>query len=179
MAAKQIAHNAINGYDDQSTLREIAKLIDDVDDMLESYIGKDILEEPMAELEKLIAPKVEFDWRNVTFTFLPHQLQDLDKLVSVLQSMNPDTIGVAPIEEHKPFVEAITKFQSFANVKNTGAAIQEWVQLTSVFGSPAIPSEASNVISEALKKMEERGEIGKKNRWQALEYWAASYLAEG
>ena len=198
VAAKQIAHNAINGYDDQSTLREIAKLIDDVDDMLESYIGKDILEEPMAELEKLIAPKVEFDWRNVTFTFLPHQLQDLDKLVSVLQSMNPDTIGVAPIEEHKPFVEAITKFQSFANVKNTGAAIhamirateqifddlhfdesQEWVQLTSVFGSPTIPSEASNVISEALKKMEERGEIGKKNRWQALEYWAASYLAEG
>ena len=54
VAAKQIAHNAINGYDDQSTLREIAKLIDDVDDMLESYIGKDILEEPMAELEKLL-----------------------------------------------------------------------------------------------------------------------------
>ena len=191
VAAKQIAHNAINGYDDQSTLREIAKLIDDVDDMLESYIGKDILEE-------LIAPKVEFDWRNVTFTFLPHQLQDLDKLVSVLQNLNPDTIGVAPIEEHKPFIEAITKFQSFANVKNTGAAIhamirateqifedlhfdesQEWVQLTSMFGSPAIPSEASAVINEALKKMEERGEIGKKNRWQALEYWAASYLAEG
>ena len=198
VAAKQIAHNAINGYDDQSTLREIAKLIDDVDDMLESYIGKDILEEPMAELEKLIAPKVEFDWRNVTFTFLPHQLQDLDKLVSVLQYLNPDTIGVAPIEKHKPFIEAITKFQSFANVKNTGAAIhamirateqifedlhfdesQEWVQLTSMFGSPAIPSEASAVINEALKKMEERGEIGKKNRWQALEYWAASYLAEG
>ena len=198
VAAKQIAHNAINGYDDQSTLREIAKLIDDVDDMLESYIGKDILEEPMAELEKLIAPKVEFDWRNVTFTFLPHQLQDLDKLVSVLQNLNPDTIGVAPIEKHKPFIEAITKFQSFANVKNTGAAIhamirateqifedlhfdesQEWVQLTSMFGSPAIPSEASAVINEALKKMEERGEIGKKNRWQALEYWAASYLAEG
>ena len=198
VAAKQIAHNAINGYDDQSTLREIAKLIDDVDDMLESYIGKDILEEPMAELEKLIAPKVEFDWRNVTFTFLPHQLQDLDKLVSVLQNLNPDTIGVAPIEEHKPFIEAITTFQSFANVKNTGAAIhamirateqifedlhfdesQEWVQLTSMFGSPAIPSEASAVINEALKKMEERGEIGKKNRWQALEYWAASYLAEG
>ena len=83
-------------------------------------------------------------------------------------------------------------------MKNTGAAIhamirateqifedlhfdesQEWVQLTSMFGSPAIPSEASAVINEALKKMEERGEIGKKNRWQALEYWAASYLAEG
>ena len=36
VAAKQLAHNAINGYDDQSTLREIAKMIDDVDDMMES-----------------------------------------------------------------------------------------------------------------------------------------------
>ncbi len=31
--------------------KEIAKMIDDVDDMLESYIGKDIIGEPMAELE--------------------------------------------------------------------------------------------------------------------------------
>ena len=198
VAAKQLAHNAINGYDDQSTLREIAKMIDDVDDMMESYIGKDVLGEPMAELERLIAPKVEYDWRNVTFTFLPHQINDLDKLVSVIQSTSPDVIGVSPIEEHKPFMEAIAKFQSFANVKNTGAAIHamvrateqmfedlhfddstEWTQLTSIFGSPAIPAEAAAVITEALKKMEEGGEIGKKNRWQALEYWAASYLSEG
>lgn len=194
--AKQLAHNAINGYDDQSTLREIAKMIDDVDDMMESYIGKDVLGEPLAELEKLIAPKVEFDWRNVTFTFLPHQIDDLEKLISVLQSVSPDIIGVAPIEDHKPFVEAITKFQTFANVKNTGAAIhamirateqlfedlkfdesKEWVQLTSIFGSPAIPAEAAEVINEALKKMEQDGAIGKKNRFQALEFWAADYLA--
>ena len=51
IAAKQLAHNAISGFDDQSTLKEIVKLIDDVDDMLESYIGKDILGEPLAELE--------------------------------------------------------------------------------------------------------------------------------
>ena len=196
VAAKQLAHNAINGYDDQSTLREIAKMIDDVDDMMESYIGKDVLGEPLAELEKLIAPKVEFDWRNVTFTFLPHQIDDLEKLISALQSVSPDTIGAAPIEDHKPFVEAITKFQTFANVKNTGAAIhamirateqlfedlkfdesKEWVQLTSIFGSPAIPAEAAEVINEAVKKMEQDGAIGKKNRFQALEFWAADYLA--
>ena len=39
-ASKQLAHNAINGFDDQSTLKEIAKMISDVDDMLESYIGR-------------------------------------------------------------------------------------------------------------------------------------------
>ena len=39
-----MAHNAISGFDDESTLREIVKLMDNVDDMMESYIGKEILE---------------------------------------------------------------------------------------------------------------------------------------
>ena len=196
VAAKQLAHNAISGFDDQSTLKEIAKMIDDVDDMLESYIGKDIIGEPMAELEKLLSPKVEFDWKNVTFTFLPHQVKDLEKLVSVLQSLSPDFLGIADIEQHEGFIEAITKYQQFANVKNTGAAIhamvkatetlfddlhfdesEEWVQLTNLFGSPAIPKEAAEIITEALKKMTVEGTVGVKNKWQALEYWAADYLA--
>ena len=196
VAAKQLAHNAISGFDDQSTLKEIAKMIDDVDDMLESYIGKDIIGEPMAELEKLLSPKVEFDWKNVTFTFLPHQLRDLDQLVKVLGSLSPDMLGVADIDQHEEFIETITKYQQFANVKNTGAAIhamikateslfddlhfdesQEWVQLPNLFGSPAIPKEAADTITQALDKMVKEGEIGPKNKWQALEYWAADYLA--
>lgn len=196
VAAKQLAHNAISGFDDQSTLKEIAKLIDDVDDMLESYIGKDIIGEPMAELEKLLSPKVEFDWKNVTFTFLPHQVQDLERLLEVLSSVHPDVLGVAGIDQHKAFIETITKYQQFANVKNTGTAIhamvkateslfdelhfdesQEWIQLPNLFGSPAIPKEAADIISEALDKMTKDGQIVAKNKWQALEYWAADYLA--
>lgn len=196
VASKQIAHNAINGFDDQSTLREIAKMIDDVDDMLESYIGKEIIGEPMAELEKLIAPKVEFAWKNVTFTFLPHQLKDLDKLLNVLGSLKPDFLGVADIDQHEEFIETVTKYQQFANVKNTGAAVhamirateqifedvhydesEEWVQLTSLLGTPAIPKEAADIIKEAVDKMTKDGTVGAKNKWQALEYWAADYLA--
>lgn len=196
VASKQIAHNAINGFDDQSTLREIAKMIDDVDDMLESYIGKEIIGEPMAELEKLIAPKVEFAWKNVTFTFLPHQLKDLDKLLSVIGSLKPDFLGVADIDQHEEFIGTVTKYQQFANVKNTGAAIhamirateqifedvhydesEEWVQLTSLLGTPAIPKEAADIIREAVDKMTKEGTVGAKNKWQALEYWAADYLA--
>ena len=63
IVAKQIAHNAISGFDDQSTLKELAKMLEDVDDMIESYAGKDILEEPEAELEKYLSPTVSFDWK--------------------------------------------------------------------------------------------------------------------
>lgn len=51
IASKQLAHNAISGFDDPSILREICKMLDDVDDMLESYIGKDIMEEPLEQYD--------------------------------------------------------------------------------------------------------------------------------
>lgn len=195
IAAKQLAHNAISGFDDQSTLKEIVKLIDDVDDMLESYIGKDILGEPLAELEKLLSPTVEYDWKNIVFTFLPHQVKDLDKLVEALRSQQPDFIGACDIEQHKPLIDALAKYQEFANVKNTGAAIhamikgteqlfddlqfddkQEWVQITSVLGSSAIPKEAAEIITMAIKKMIESGDVNAKSKWKAIELWAADYL---
>lgn len=52
IAAKQLAHNAISGFDDDSTLREIVKMIDDVDDMIESFVGKEIMEEPLEQYDK-------------------------------------------------------------------------------------------------------------------------------
>lgn len=196
VVAKQIAHNAISGFDDQSTLKELAKMIEDVDDMIESYAGKDILAEPEAELEKYLSPTIEFDWKNITFTFLPHQIKDMTKLIDALDTTKPDFLGVADIEQHKPFLETLSKYQQFSNVKNTGAAIHamikgteqmfedigysgngEWEQLTSIFGSSAVPAEAAGVIKEAVKKMVDDGVIGQKNQWQAIEYLAADYLA--
>ena len=196
IVAKQLAHNAISGFDDQSTLKELAKMLDDVDDMLESYIGKDILEEPEAELEKLLSPTVSFDWKNLTFSFLPHQIDDMDKLLNAIDTTHPDYVGAADIEQYKPFLEALTKYQQFSNVKNIGAAIHamiqctrryfedigytddaEWIQLTSILGSGAVPKEAADIIQEAVKKMVDDGVVGQKNKWQAIEYLAADYLA--
>ncbi len=196
IVAKQIAHNAISGFDDQSTLKEMAKMLEDVDDMIESYAGKDILMEPEAELEKYLSPAVDFEWKNMTFTFLPHQLKDLQKLIEVLENTKPDFVGVALTEQHKPFIETLSKYQKFANVKNTGAAIhamiksteqmlenvdytegKDWIPLTGLFGSSAIPVESAEIIREALKKMADEGVIGSKNKWQAIEYLAADYLA--
>ena len=71
------AHNAISGFDDDSTLREIVKMIDDVDDMIESFVGKEIMEEPLEQYDKMLSPAVQFDFKNVTFTFLPHQVNDM------------------------------------------------------------------------------------------------------
>ena len=194
-AAKQLAHNAISGFDDQSTLKEIVKMISDVDDMLESYVGKDILAEPMAEFDKLISPAVQFDFRTLVFAFLPHQLQNLELLVKELEKAGPEIVGVAENDQGKRFVETLSTYQQFQDVRNLGAAISsmieaanekmdiagydpagEWTYLTKVFGSNSIPTEAAQVIQQALKKAEKEGVIGKKNRWQLIEFLCADYL---
>ena len=194
-ASKQLAHNAINGFDDQSTLKEIAKMISDVDDMLESFIGKDILGEPSAEFDKLISPAVEFDFKTIVFAFLPYQIANLDLLVKHLDKQGAEIIGTAPYELGKRFAETLAKYQQFQDVRNLGAAISsmveaanekmdiagydpagEWTYLTKVFGSNSIPKEVADVIEEALKKAEKEGIVTKKNRWQLIEYLFADYL---
>lgn len=196
IAAKQLAHNAISGIDDQNTLKEIAKLITDVDDMLESAIDRDIFKEQRAEIERLATPAVEIDWKTVQFTFLPHQVKDLEKLVE--KTAEADIEGVASIEQFAPFVEALEKTKKFEDVKAVGTAVymmtkatlekigengygdddMEYVALTKIFGGGAIPKEYAAVIEEAVKKMASKEEIDSKKKWQAIACWASMYLNE-
>ena len=196
IAAKQLAHNAISGFDDDSTLREIVKMIDDVDDMIESFVGKEIMEEPMEQYNKMLSPAVQFDFKNVAFTFLPHQVKDMDTLIKDLESKAPEIIGVASYEQCAQFVEALNRYQKFTDIRNVGAAIHsmidaanekmddagfdpdtDWTYLAKIFGSAAIPVESAEVIKKALKKAEKDSVISSKNKWQMIEYWAADYLA--
>ena len=195
IAAKQLAHNAISGFDDPDTLREICKMLDDVDDMLESFIGKDFMEEPLSQYDKLMSPAVHFDFKNVTFSFLPHQVNDMDALIKSLELGAPEIIGVAPYKQCKAFIETLGRYQKFSDIRNVGAAIhsmiqnatekmdscgfdetEEWTYLTKVFGSNAIPAEAASVMSKAVKKAEKEGIVTSKDRWRLIEHLAEQYI---
>ena len=196
IAAQQLALNAISGFDDDSTLREIVKMITDVDDIIESFVGKDIMEEPLEAYDKMLSPAVQFDFKNVTFSFLPHQVQDMDALIKNLELTAPEIIGVAPYEQCKSFVETLSRYQKFTDIRNVGAAIHsmiqnanermdevgfneedEWTYLAKLFGSNAVPGESAKVIQQAIKKAEKEGTVTSKNRWQLIEYLCADYLS--
>jgi hypothetical protein len=195
IAAKQLAHNAISGFDDDSTLREIVKMITDVDDMIESFIGKDIMEEPLEQYDKMMSPAIQFDFKNVVFAFLPHQLEDMNTLVKNLETTAPEIIGVASYEQCKSFVETLSKYQKFTDIRNVGAAVhsmvqaanekmdaagfdeeEDWTYLSKLFGNSAVPGEAAKVIQQAIKKAEKEGTVTSKNRWQLIEYLCADYI---
>ena len=193
ITAKQIAHNAISGFDDKATLRELAKMLDDVDDMIESYAGKEILGSPEGELEKYLSPTIKFEWKNILFLFLPHQIKDLEALIEATKKFSPDYVGVSRLEEYEPFIKALAKYQQVADVKNVSAAVHsmtklalqmlsgyasetKWVQLTSLFGGSAISQEEADVIGSAIKKMIDSGLIDGKRKTDFLKILAERYL---
>ena len=170
-------------------------MIEDVDDMLESFIGKDIIQEPLDQYDKMLSPAVTFDFKNITFSFLPHQVKDLDALVKSLELSAPDILGVAGFGQCKAFVDTLSKYQRFTDVRNVGAAIYsmvqsamtkmdecgfddsgEWTYLTKVFGSNAIPVAEAETMKRAVKKAEKEGLVTSKNRWKLIEILCDRYI---
>lgn len=193
VAAKQIAHNAINGFDDNDVLREIAKLITDVNDKIESYGSKDLFEEPKLTIEKLLDPKTDFDWQQIEFLFLPHQVKDMDALVK--KATGKDYIGVAYIDQYEKLLKTLEKYKEFQNVKNVGQAIymmiheaeknmeesgfdptQEYVPLTRVFGVGAIPVQDAIFLKDAIDKMEKKGIIDHNKKWEGAKIAMKAYV---
>ena len=200
MVAKQIAHNRLEGQDDPETLRLLFSLIETPDEMLESGVSGDILDAGDQTLEPLLVPHLDIDWKIVPFTFLPHQL---DNLTAIIDAIPPsDAVMVADMSQFKPFLDAATKFSRLKNIRNASTAIaviseelarqnglleaeeeaatrldDGWVTLSDITGTTVIPSEAADVLRKAIDTIAAKGDIGARNRWQALEYMAADFLA--
>ena len=165
IAAKQLAHNSIEGTDDQDVLRQIASTITDVDEMLETALGQDYFKKVQEEAEKMPLPKVSFDWKTVQFTFLPTQVADLDRLVDA--TPKADYEGVAPLELFDGFAEALRRTERFEDVRNVGTAVHAMVKMAlgefpedldgyatiaSVFGRAVIPQATADRLRAMIEK---------------------------
>jgi hypothetical protein len=129
VAAKQLAHNTIAGFDDPDILREIARTITDVDDLVESFLPEGVLPgPPNPELEKLLAPRVGFEWKMAAIVFLPHQLDAFEAIIQRLGS-HPAYVGVAPLECFEPFAAAVARFSKAANIASIGTALAAMAEI--------------------------------------------------
>ncbi len=180
IAAKQIAHNSIEGTDDQKILKQISDIITDVDDMLETALTEDFFNNVMSEVEKASVPKVDFEWKTIQFMFLPHMVEDLERLKKAVNAA--DLTGFVPIEEFENMVNAISKAGDVENVRNIGAVVHAMIKKTledygdvgddmkdystiaSVFGRGIIPKKDAVVIQDMVKKAMNEGKI--KNAWE-------------
>jgi hypothetical protein len=121
IVAKQLAHNRLVGRDDPETLRLLFELLDTPDLMLESGLANDLLDIPDVDLDQLLAPRLEMDWRVITFTFLPHQFDDMQNLLDAIPST--DAVLAGDIDQFDAFMKATLQYARLKNVRNAGLAI--------------------------------------------------------
>jgi hypothetical protein len=193
IAAKQLAHNAIEGQDNEQLLAEIYRQIEDAESKLEAFVDQRLdVELPNVKIEGL---DVDIDFKTVLLIFLPRVKERLDRALEYLRSSGQrlDGVYIAADSDYAPLEKAVRKINGEYDVRVVadingkmadlalgacGVSVEgpERVHLKDIFGTAWLPKEAATVVRDAVTKMVETGEIGQANRWQALEYWAAEYL---
>ena len=192
ISAKQLAHNSISGFDDQDVLREISKLITDVDDMLEAFVNVEPLD--TNEETPVVHIASELDWKQISLTFFQHQLNDLNELVKNLD-VNPDVVGVARLSDFDNFVATLKATQKFEDVKNLSTAVsvmvniinekykedgyyanKPYVPMSKVIGGASVKKEYADTIKQACEKLVKDGLVSSKQ--EALYLMSKQSLGE-
>jgi hypothetical protein len=186
LVAKQLAHNALVGYDDKSVIDILSKEMIELDHVVESYI-KNIDFTPIEE-ESAKSIDVNFypEWRDVSFLFLP---ETFDKFQDMVGQVNKaDLLGVVSYKQYEPFCEALRQFKKFSCVKNTGAALdlvinsmkkdieeaqlpadEELVPLSQLFGKcGVVPEKIASEMKNRIKTIRESHDILPSQGWKVI-----------
>lgn len=202
--AKQLAHNAIFGEDDPAILKELYQEMDDI--ALQEYSGLD--DKTLEMLEKIGVESIaeaNLDFQFVTLAFLPDEHESAKNCLEEIKGLvASDEIWMAHIREYDSFLDSLASVAGATSTKNTATAIMillsifqrhltdlseywcnekyetpnKFIPVSTIIGTDAIPAQAGAVIKKAVDKMRDEGMVTTKNLWQALEYWAADYLAQ-
>jgi len=119
--AKQLAHNRLAGMDDTDTLRQLFQMLTSPSDILTSGLADDLLELPEVELEPVLAPHMDMDWRTVSFAFLPHQIEKMKALIEQLPAS--DMVWVGLNEQFESFMKAVVGYARLKHILSAGIAI--------------------------------------------------------
>ena len=185
IAAKQLAHNAIEGTDDPKVLKAIAALITDVDDMLETALDPELFSDAINEAAQIPNFSVKFDFKTVQFTFLPEQLDNLTELCDRVQKA--DFEGVCDEALFDSFAKAVEQTKKFADTRNISSTISVMTKialerfggdtssvtsLADIFGHGAIDSDIAQRVKAKVDAMVECGVLD--NPWEVFDLLAES-----
>lgn len=132
-AAKQLAHNSIDGQDDPEILKLIYDEIKNIDDMLESFIdpvelGKELEKKPY----DLSSMQLDLPWKTFVLTVLPEQLDRLNQLIEQIPK-TANGVGVISAEVFEKFVATMIELGRTDNIKMCGAICSRMVEITNKY----------------------------------------------
>lgn len=127
--AKQLAHNAINGFDDPQILQDIYNSIADMNAKLESGITTIKQEKLLSvHLDKI---DIDFNFEVVTILFMPSHRQNFDRILSVIQKS--EEILVSEMDNFEQFKKACNKVSKKDNIRNISAIIAKMCDIVEYY----------------------------------------------
>ncbi|KPI15701.1 ParB domain protein nuclease [Actinobacteria bacterium OK074] len=203
--ALQLAHNAISGEDDPATLKALYEELEDVSLRLYSGLDDKTLE-LLEEVNVPSLAEANLDFATVQIVFLPDEKEAAEQaLEAARKSASVDARWLARIEQYESVLDALDTTKGAHNIGNVAAAFAiilavverhlgelaaGWYDfdeqtatrkgtapIETVLATRTMPTDAAAVVQQAIDRMEREGDIGAGQRWQALELWAADYLA--
>ena len=128
IAAKQLAHNSIQGLDDNSILREIYLGIQDADERIAAFIDEKKLEIPQAPTIQITPLNTGLDFQSVKLLFLPTQLKDFDQ---ILNELDGDEIAIyaTDMKNWELFKQAVLTISKKDNIHSIGSAVARMAEL--------------------------------------------------
>jgi len=203
--AIQLSHNAISGQDDLGTLKLLYERIFDVDEKKYSGLDDKTLE-LLQKVESIRFSEANLKFLMLNLVFLPNELKEaqavLDK--ALLEAKGGDMTWLVRMSEYDKWLDSQEIAGSAKGIKNNATAFKivldvfernmhqlsedwdeedasrdktDWVPLESIIGRSKIPLGSAKVLKRAIDKMVGEKDLSSANLWQALEYWAADYLA--
>lgn len=203
--ALQLSHNALVGEDDPATLKLLYDRLADVD--WRAYSGLDDKTLKLLESVSVQGfSEQNLDWTSLGIVFLPEEMELAKRCMEEAKAeiAAHDHTWLARMAEYDSFMDALALASSSYNIANTATALllvlsifqrhlcdlaegfcdenheakhSGWVPMAALFGRDTMPARAAVIVKKALEKMQAEGDLKQGNLWQALEYWAADYLA--
>lgn len=125
--AKQLAHNAIGGRDNEELLRQIYAEIRDAEAKLEAFIDLSLDDVEVAEVP-IENVQVDLNVRSVLLTFLPSEQRYFERIADTLVAPD-DALYLAERAGYEPFLAILRKTQRVYDIRSVGTALTRMAEI--------------------------------------------------
>jgi len=189
--AKQLAHNAISGEDNQQLLNQIFNSISDAEARLEAFTEIKLDKLPSIKIHDIA---LDLDYKAVLMLFLPSAKEQFERILNDLTG-DPESVYVCDRERFEQFKAAATRINKEFDIRSAGTVLakmceivdtqlghepnySESVALRDLFKASFIPNHVADRLKRALEQMKRNKQLPGGSLWMALDRWAAEELGE-
>ena len=187
--AKQLAHNSIQGEDDEQILKQIYSQIEDANYKLEAYMDEEF--DIKVEKVQIDDININTDYKNILVTFLDTQKDIFEEVADEIIN-DYDGLYLVEMKRMKGFINVLEQTQKDYDARSMGTVFtkmaeiakeylgeeieEERIALKDLIGKAYVTDEFKDLLDEVVKKNTNSKKITKTKRWNTIKELLMDYL---